>query len=103
MPAAMGGATLFSCSLILVTLFVSQVQAGWEMLSPEYGAQRDVVRRQDNQGPKIVIDAGYGGIIDTLVQQYGRSADIISLTVRLLMDRMLQGNNRSTSAHGCFI
>jgi hypothetical protein len=89
MPAAMGGTTLLSCSLILVTVFVSQVQAGWEMLSPEYGALRDVVRRQDNQGPKIVIDAGYGEISDTLAQQYGRSADIVSLMVRLFMDRML--------------
>jgi hypothetical protein len=72
MPTAMGGATLFSCSLILVTLFVSQVQAGWEMLSPEYGALRDVVRRRDNQGPKIVIDAGHGEISYTLAQQYGQ-------------------------------
>jgi hypothetical protein len=60
MLAAMGGTTLFSCSLILTTFFVSQVQAGWEMLSPDYAALRDVARRQDNQGPRIVIDAGNG-------------------------------------------
>jgi hypothetical protein len=42
------------------------------MLSPEYGALRDVVRRQDNQGPKIVIDAGHGEISYTLAQQYGQ-------------------------------
>jgi hypothetical protein len=69
------------------------------MLSPQYGALRDVVRRQDNQGPKIIIDAGYGEISYISVQQHGRSADIV-LFERLLMDRMLQ-RNRPTSAHGC--
>jgi hypothetical protein len=61
----MGGATLSFCSLILVTVFVSQVQAGCEMMAPEYGALRDVARRQD-QGPMIKIDAGYGEISYTL-------------------------------------
>jgi hypothetical protein len=62
MPAAMGGATLSFCLLTLATFLVSQVKAGWEMLSPEYGALRDVVKRQENQGPRIIIDAGYGQI-----------------------------------------
>jgi hypothetical protein len=58
----MGGATLLCCSLILATFFIAQAQAGWEMLSPEYKALRDVVKRQQpNQDPRITIDAGYGG------------------------------------------
>jgi hypothetical protein len=60
MPATMGGATFSFCSLILATVFVSQVQARWDMLSPQYGAPQDVVRRQNNQNPMIKIDAGYG-------------------------------------------
>jgi hypothetical protein len=60
MPATMGGATFSFCSLILATVFVSQVQARWDMLSPQCGAPQDVVRRQNNQNPMIKIDAGYG-------------------------------------------
>ena len=102
MPAAMGGATISFCSLILATVFISQVKAGWEMLAPEYGALRDVVRRQNNQDPMIKSDAGYGEISYTLAIQYDRSANIVSSTARLLVDWMLQGH-RPTSAHGCFI
>ena len=101
----MSGATFFFCSLILATLFASQVQAGWEMLSPEYGALRDVARRQtpsDDQGPRIIIDAGYGEISYTSTWPHPTSADIVPSTDRFLMDWMLQGD-RPTSSHGCYI
>lgn len=94
----MGGATLFFGSLVLATLFASQVQAGWEMLSPEYGALKDLVRRQEpNQGPRIVIDPGNGEFSCRLAQHHDTPADVGFSTDRLLMDRMLQGNGPISS------
>lgn len=58
----MAGATFVFAWVAYASLFVSQVQAGWEMLSPG-DMPRDVVRRQfppSPNGPRIVIDAGFG-------------------------------------------
>lgn len=58
----MAGATFVFAWLAYASLFASQVQAGWEMLSPG-DMPKDVVRRQfppSPNGPRIVIDAGFG-------------------------------------------
>ena len=58
----MAGATFIFAWLAYASLFVSHVQAGWEMLSPD-DMPRDVVRRQfppSPNGPRVVIDAGFG-------------------------------------------
>lgn len=60
--AIMAGATFIFAWLAYAVLFVSQAQAGWEMLSPGY-MPKDVARRQDTPnsgGPRTVIDAGFG-------------------------------------------
>lgn len=67
----MAGATFIFAWLAYASLFVSQVQAGWEMLSAG-DMPRDVVRRQfppSPGGPRIVIDAGFGMYhIDMILQ-----------------------------------
>lgn len=58
----MAGATFIFAWLAYASLFVSQAQAGWEILSPG-DIPRDVVRRQsppNPDGPRTVIDAGFG-------------------------------------------
>jgi hypothetical protein len=58
----MAGATFIFAWLTYASLFASQVQAGWEMLSPG-GMPNDVAKRQNPpnpNGPRTVIDAGFG-------------------------------------------
>ena len=58
----MAGATFVFAWLACASLFISQVQAGREMLPPG-DLSRDVVRRQsppNPNGPRTVIDAGFG-------------------------------------------
>jgi len=65
---------------------------------PEYGALKDLVKRQEpNQGPRIVIDAGNGEFSYRLVYNHDTLADMGFSTDRLLMDRMLQGNGPISS------
>lgn len=72
----MAGALRSSALLAFTVLLSHQVQAGWEMLSPEYAAavpQPGYDKRQappGNTGPRTVIDAGYGANRSRIVPLY---------------------------------